>query len=66
MSTEHLAFALRGECPICAASIAPVHGVEETEILTCPDCQSPLVVDGFEGQRLRLSEAPRIEEDWGE
>ncbi len=66
MSTEQLAFSLRGECPICAAGIAPAAGVEETEILTCPDCRSPLVVDGFDGPRLRLSEAPVIEEDWGE
>jgi lysine biosynthesis protein LysW len=66
MSTEHLAISLHGECPVCAAGIAPAAGVEETEILTCPDCQSPLVVDGFEGQRIRLSEAPLIEEDWGE
>jgi len=66
MSNEQLAVSYRGECPVCAAGITPPGGVEETEILTCPDCQSPLVVDGFEGTRLRLSEAPLIEEDWGE
>ena len=66
MSNEQLAVSYRGECPVCAAGITPPGGVEETEILTCPDCQSPLVVNGFEGTRLRLSEAPLIEEDWGE
>lgn len=56
----------RGECPVCAALIIPIAGIEETEILSCPECRSMLVVDGIEGDRLRLAEAPRIEEDWGE
>lgn len=56
----------RGECPVCAALIIPNSGIEETEILSCPECRSMLVVDGIEGNRLKLAEAPRIEEDWGE
>jgi len=66
MSMEQMEMIARGECPVCAALIVPSAGIEETEILRCPECQSMLVVDGFEGGGLILSEAPRIEEDWGE
>jgi len=63
---ETLETATRGECPICVALIIPAVGVEETEILACPECRSMLVVDSIAGNRLILAEAPRIEEDWGE
>ena len=66
MSTEQTEMIARGDCPMCAALITPSAGVEETEILRCPECQSMLVVDEIKGYRLSLSEAPRIEEDWGE
>ncbi len=66
MSLERLEAARYGACPVCAATVAPRVPVEETEILACPECQTRLVVDGFEGPRLVLGEAPRIEEDWGE
>lgn len=66
MSPEQLAVEIQGRCPVCAAFITPPPSAEETEILPCPECQTMLVIDGFEGRRMRLSEAPRIEEDWGE
>jgi lysine biosynthesis protein LysW len=66
MSMNQLAMEVRGECPVCAAGIIAAEGVEESEILTCPECQSKLVVDSRQGQSLILSEAPIIEEDWGE
>jgi hypothetical protein len=66
MSMERLALSSRGDCPVCAALISPVGGLEESEILACPECQSMLVVEGCEGGRLVFGEAPRIEEDWGE
>jgi lysine biosynthesis protein LysW len=66
MSMERMATAIEGECPVCAAFIRPQAGVEETEILSCPVCQSQLVVESRNGGRLRLGEAPAIEEDWGE
>lgn len=56
---------VRGECPMCAAEILVAEGTEESEILTCPECQSKLVVDRLQAQSLVLSEAPVIEEDWG-
>jgi lysine biosynthesis protein LysW len=44
----------------------PAARIEEAELLACPECRSILVVDRIEASRLVLSEAPQIEEDWGE
>jgi len=66
MSLERTEMTWRGQCPVCAALIVPPAGVEETELLPCPECQTMLVVDGRQGNRMVLSEAPQIEEDWGE
>ena len=66
MSMEHLEILYRGTCPVCAADVVPASRLEESELLPCPECRTMLVVDGTEGNRLILNEAPRIEEDWGE
>jgi len=55
-----------GECPVCAVRISFAAPVEESEIITCFECRSALVVECREGSRLILGEAPKIEEDWGE
>lgn len=67
MSNERLdSYSWRGACPVCAAVVTPRGPVEDTEILPCPECQTMLVVDRREGSWLVLSEAPQIEEDWGQ
>ena len=66
MSMERIEIAVRGFCPVCTALVSPATGPERSEILPCPECQSMLVVEGWDGSRLLLAEAPRIEEDWGE
>lgn len=66
MSMERVEVEIQGFCPVCSAVITSPAPVDETEILACPECRSMLVVDGRDGRRLSLSEAPRIEEDWGE
>ena len=66
MSLEIVGTAAAGECPVCAAWLTPAGPVEESEILTCRECRSTLVVDRRIGSTLVLGEAPRIEEDWGE
>jgi len=53
-------------CPVCDAPVALEEDVEESEILSCPECQTMLVVDRTESGSLQLAEAPPIEEDWGE
>lgn len=57
---------LSGSCPVCEAPVVPQDRVEESEILHCPECYSVLFVEGVEPDHLVLSEAPQIEEDWGE
>jgi len=66
MSLQSAQMVMSGPCPVCCAEVVPAGSVEESEVLPCPECQSMLVVDGFEGQRLILNEGPAIEEDWGE
>lgn len=66
MSLSTVEAAAFGECPVCAALLSRPLSIEETEILTCDECRSALVVDRRVGGRLFFGEAPRIEEDWGE
>lgn len=66
MATEITERLSQGNCPLCAAFILSGRKVEETEILTCPECQTMLVVDRINGKSLILSEAPEIEEEWEE
>jgi lysine biosynthesis protein LysW len=66
MPTEQLASAVQGRCPVCAAFISLPSSVEETEVLPCTECQTMLVIDRCDGSQMILSEAPQIEEDWGE
>jgi len=40
--------------------------IQVSELLSCPDCQTLLVVDMVEDHTATLREAPAIEEDWGQ
>ena len=66
MSMERIEIEARGFCPVCSALVTPASQPERSEVLPCPECQSMLVVDGWDGHRPLLGEAPRPEEDWGE
>ena len=55
-----------GICTICDATVGATDNVEVSEILICPDCKSRLVVQGVTNNQLTLSEAPAVEEDWGQ
>ena len=57
---------LGGSCPVCEEVTFLPEGVEESEILTCHDCQSQLVVVSIDNLAVTLEEAPVMEEDWGE
>lgn len=57
---------LRGSCPVCEEMTFISEEVEESEILTCHDCQSQLVVVCVDNRLVTLEEAPVMEEDWGE
>lgn len=57
---------LQATCPVCDVQITLPADVAESEVVTCTDCKSRLVVDRIEGEKAHLSEAPEVEEDWGE
>ncbi|MBP8600756.1 MAG: lysine biosynthesis protein LysW [Candidatus Saccharicenans sp.] len=57
---------MEGTCPICEAEVSLKEDILVSEILSCPDCHSVLVVEAIDDHRASLREAPAIEEDWGQ
>lgn len=57
---------LQSTCAICDAIIPIASDVQETEVITCPECKSRLVIDKLTPNEVMLSKAPEVEEDWGE
>jgi len=57
---------LGSSCPVCEEVTFLPEGVEESEVLTCHDCRSQLVVASIDNLAVTLEEAPAMEEDWGE
>jgi len=53
-------------CNVCGASVTLPENVEVSEIITCNDCHSRLVVKKIEADSVTLNEAPQVEEDWGQ
>ena len=51
-------------CPECEAEISLEDGVEQNEIIVCPDCGVDLEVVSLDP--LTLEPAPMEAEDWGE
>lgn len=57
---------LKTNCPICDVQVTLPKNTEESEIISCPDCHTQLVVANLKGNTAVLEEAPKVEEDWGE
>lgn len=53
-------------CPICDAMVTLPVNTEESEIISCAECHTKLVVAKIENKTATLQEAPKVEEDWGE
>lgn len=51
-------------CPECSAEFPLESGIEENEIVVCPDCGIELEVISLEPPTVEM--APMEEEDWGE
>jgi alpha-aminoadipate carrier protein LysW len=51
-------------CLECGAELGLDEGVEEGEIVVCPDCGAELEVMSVDPISIQL--APEVEEDWGE
>jgi len=57
---------LQTSCPVCDAQVTVDQSTVASEIITCPDCDTQLVVDSIDDNSVSVSEAPEVEEDWGE
>ena len=57
---------LKANCPICDAQITLPRNTEESEIISCSDCHTSLVVATIKNGNVTLQEAPKVEEDWGQ
>jgi len=57
---------LKNNCPVCDGEVTLPAGTEESEIVNCPECHTRLVVANITNGLPALSEAPKVEEDWGE
>lgn len=57
---------LQSTCPVCEGSVSIPSDTEESEIISCSECDTRLVVASKTGHSLILNEAPAIEEDWGQ
>lgn len=57
---------LISKCSVCDADIEIPPGTVQSEILACQDCGTQFAVDEISETSVVLSEAPAVEEDWGE
>ena len=57
---------ISGACPVCDAQVALNSDTQVSEVISCPDCKSKLVVEKLDKQKSVLAKAPKVEEDWGE
>lgn len=57
---------LNGLCAVCGGSLNIPQNIEVSEIITCGECHTRLVVDKIEADRIVVNKAPDVEEDWGE
>ncbi len=57
---------ISGNCPICDASITLASDTQVSEVISCTECKTRLVVEGINEQNATLAKAPEVEEDWGQ
>lgn len=57
---------MKTTCPICDAKLTLQKSTEESEIISCSECHTRLVVAQMKGAFATLEEAPKVEEDWGQ
>lgn len=55
-----------GLCPVCDGVVSVPENTEVSEIVVCPECNTSLVTDSVDDSKVAFSEAPQVEEDWGE
>lgn len=57
---------MKGICPVCDTRVTLHKNTEESEIISCPDCKTRLVVEKIKENKILFQQAPAVEEDWGE
>lgn len=59
---------MQGQCPVCDADLKVPENTEVSEVISCTDCQNALeVMEVDKGRKIiKVKEAPKVEEDWGE
>lgn len=57
---------ITANCPICDFKLTIPKNTELSEIITCSDCHSKLVVTKLAATGATLEQAPAVEEDWGQ
>lgn len=59
---------ISANCPVCDATVTLNPDVEVTEIVSCFECRSKLVVESIDEKKQKavLAKAPAVEEDWGQ
>lgn len=57
---------VNGTCPVCDAQVSLPQDTEVSEIIACPECETRLVVEEAGNAGVVLTQAPEIEEDWGQ
>ncbi len=59
---------MKTQCSICDGITSVEGTVELTEIITCPECKGRLEVVEINAKTktMKVKQAPKIEEDWGE
>ena len=59
---------MQGQCPVCDANLAASENTEVSEVITCTDCKNGLEVMAIDKDKniIKVKEAPKVEEDWGE
>ncbi|MBI2074216.1 MAG: lysine biosynthesis protein LysW [Candidatus Levybacteria bacterium] len=57
---------LTSQCIVCDADVQLPKDVQISEIVSCLECKTNLVVERINEMKIALSKAPAVEEDWGE
>ncbi len=65
-NTPAIMFFMKATCIVCDAEVLLPEDVQESEVVTCKECKSRLVVVSLVKKSATLSKAPDVEEDWGE
>ena len=57
---------MKTNCPVCDGVINIDVNTGISEVISCHECKSRLEVINKNKNLITLSEAPKVEEDWGE